>query len=51
VLSGIDPAHAELAARLTRAMGKDELGDALTAMRRLSTVLDELTQDDASPHR
>jgi DNA-binding MarR family transcriptional regulator len=44
-LSGIDPAHAELAGRLTRAMGKKELADALAAIRRLSTVLDELAED------
>lgn len=44
-LSGIDPAHAELANRLTRAMGEDELADTLAAMRRLSTVLDQLGDD------
>jgi DNA-binding MarR family transcriptional regulator len=47
-LSGIDPAHAALARRLTRSMGKDELADTLAAMRRLSAVLDELTDDDAA---
>jgi DNA-binding MarR family transcriptional regulator len=47
-LSGIDPAHAELAHRLVRAMGKDALADVLAAMRRLSAVLDELADDVAA---
>jgi DNA-binding MarR family transcriptional regulator len=41
-VAGINPAHAEFAARLTGAMGQAELADALAAMHRLSAVLDEL---------
>jgi DNA-binding MarR family transcriptional regulator len=47
-LSGIDPAHAALARRLTHAIGKDALADVLAAMRRLSAVLDELADDVAA---
>ena len=49
-LSGIDPAHAALARRLIRAMGKDALADVLAAMRQLSAVLDELA-GDVDPYR
>jgi MFS family permease len=47
-LSGIDPARAALAARLSRAMGKKELADALASMRRLSSVLDALIETGAA---
>lgn len=50
-LSGIDPVHATLAARLTRAIGKKELADTLAAMRRLSSVLDELIEAGPGPVR
>ncbi|MCQ4121791.1 MarR family winged helix-turn-helix transcriptional regulator [Rhodococcus tibetensis] len=48
-VSGIDPAHAAFAARLAQAMGPEKLRDALAAMRRLSAVLDELTDGQESP--
>lgn len=49
-LSGVDPAHAELAARLTRAVGSDELTDTLAAMHKLSEVLDELSETSRPAH-
>ncbi|MDH6281513.1 MarR family winged helix-turn-helix transcriptional regulator [Prescottella agglutinans] len=47
-VSGIGPAHAAFAGRLAQAMGRDELADALAAIRRLSAVLDQLADEDAS---
>ncbi|MEU7647683.1 MarR family winged helix-turn-helix transcriptional regulator [Streptomyces huasconensis] len=38
----IDPAHAELAARLAAALGGDELADTVRVLERLSEVLDAL---------
>jgi DNA-binding MarR family transcriptional regulator len=38
----INPGHAEMAHRLTTAMGAEPLDDALTAMQRLSTALESL---------
>ncbi|WFR71672.1 MarR family transcriptional regulator [Prescottella defluvii] len=46
-VSGIGPAHAAFAGRLVQAMGRDELADALAAIRRLSAVLDQLSDDEA----
>ncbi len=40
--SRINPAHAEFAGRLARAVGHDELADTLAAIRRLSAALDRL---------
>ncbi|MGF7121789.1 MarR family winged helix-turn-helix transcriptional regulator [Rhodococcus sp. BE178] len=45
-VSGIGPAHAAFADRLARAMGRDELADALASIRRLSAVLDQLADED-----
>ena len=45
-MSGIGPGHAAFADRLARAMGRDELADALASIRRLSAVLDQLADED-----
>ncbi|WP_430335422.1 MarR family winged helix-turn-helix transcriptional regulator [Rhodococcus sp. ACT016] len=50
-VSGIDPAHAAFAHRLTQALGRDELTDTLAALRRLSTVLDQLADDAPTDDR
>lgn len=41
-VTAIDPAHAAFARRLAAAMGVEELDAAVTALRELSRVLDEL---------
>ncbi|WP_416062318.1 MarR family winged helix-turn-helix transcriptional regulator [Rhodococcus indonesiensis] len=43
-VSGIDPAHAAFARRLTDAGGAEGLAATLAAMRQLSAVLDELAE-------
>ncbi|WP_395704740.1 MarR family winged helix-turn-helix transcriptional regulator [Rhodococcus ruber] len=43
-VTGIDPAHAAFARRLADAVGEEGLAATLTAMRQLSAVLDELTE-------
>ena len=43
----IDPAHAEVAARLSSAMGREEMASALAAMRRVCEVLDRLDGETA----
>ncbi|MGW0042366.1 MarR family winged helix-turn-helix transcriptional regulator [Rhodococcus sp. NPDC003348] len=45
-VSAIDPAHADFAGRLVEAFGREELADALAALRRLSAVLDDLADGD-----
>jgi DNA-binding MarR family transcriptional regulator len=44
----IDPAHAEVAARLSSAMGQEEMASALAAMRRVGEVLDQLDAEAAT---
>lgn len=43
-VTGIDPAHAAFARRLADAVGEEGLAATLAAMRQLSAVLDELTE-------
>lgn len=44
-VQAIDPAHAELARQLARAMGRAELEHALDVLRRLSGAFDEVAPD------
>lgn len=43
-VTALAPTHAAAAARLTEAMGRDELDAALDAMRRLTTALDSIAE-------
>ncbi len=50
-IARINPGHAAAAQRLARIAGKRELADTLAAMRRLSAVLDELSNDQPAAQR